>query len=224
MKLTWYGHACLRVESSDGLVIVTDPYNPATSGYQPIREPADIVVMSSSTDSFHNNAQLVPGDPLVIDALELALAGGRRVEGGVPFAAVAAMEALDHYAHDPDQNALYRFEVDGIRIGHMGDVGNPLSPEQLDFFRGLDVLLALTGGHPTIALDDLKTAIDVTRPRLVVPMHFRTLRLKLRNTAWIHEFLDYFATEQVDFAFSETVVLNRDMLPDETRVLVLDYA
>ena len=224
MKLTWYGHACLRIETSAGLGIVTDPYDPVTSGYRPVTAPADIVVMSSSLDSFHNNAGLIPGDPLVIDALELALGDRRRIERGIPFEATPAMEALDHDRHDPDRNALYRFEVDGLHIGHMGDVGNPLNDDQLAFFQGLDILLALAGGFPTIALDDLEVAIDATRPKLVVPIHFRTLRYRPGRSAWIHEFLGYFPAEQVDFACSETVELSREALPPSTRVLVLDYA
>lgn len=224
MKLTWHGHACMRIDRSDGLSIVTDPYHPATSGYRPVSEPADLVLMSSALDNFHNNAGLIPGDPLVIDALELALGAGRRSERGVPIEAIPAMEALDHHEHDPDRNALYRFEVDGLHIGHMGDIGTPLSDDQLSFFSGLDVLLALAGGFPTIALDDLMVAIRVTRPRLVVPMHFRTLRYRPRNTLWIHDFLEHFLDEQVEFACSEVVELSRESLPEPTRVLVLDYA
>ncbi len=106
----------------------------------------------------------------------------------------------------------------------MGDVGNALTPEQIDFFRDLDVLLALAGGYPTLPLDELKDVIDAVKPRLVVPMHFRTLRLKPRNQFWIQTFLDYFPNEQVDFACNDEVSLSKADLPESTRVLVLTYA
>ena len=51
---------------------------------------------------------------------------------------------------------MYRFTVDGLTVGHMGDMGNALSEHQLEFFRGVDVLLALAGGYPVIGLDSLK--------------------------------------------------------------------
>ena len=223
MQLTWYGHASFRITAADRTVIVTDPYDPATSGYKPFTDPADLVVISSSTDDFHCNAHLIPGDPVVIDALELAQSTGERVVNGIPVRAIEAMEALNHRYHDPDQNGMYRFTVDGLEIGHLGDVGNPLSNAQLEFFEGLDVLLALAGGHPTIELDDLKRVIDATRPKLVVPMHFRTLRYKMRNTLWIASFLAYFPDDRVDFAFDSSVTLTRGDLPETTRVLVLDY-
>jgi L-ascorbate metabolism protein UlaG (beta-lactamase superfamily) len=222
MKLTWYGHASFGIASTGGVSIVTDPYDPKTSGYKPYPETADIVVRSSANDSFHCNAHLVPGDPIVIDALELARSGSSRTEKGVTFTAVESMEALDHREHNPDDNAMYRFSVDGVAVGHMGDVGNPLSSAQLAFFDGIDVLLALAGGHPTIALEDLKDVIDEVRPRLVVPMHFRTPAYRLDNILPLEAFLALFPEDLVDFAGKTEIEIDRDGLPGETRILVLE--
>lgn len=222
MKLKWYGQAAFSVTTH--VTIITDPYTPETAGYAPILDPADIVITSSDNDSFHCRADLIHGNPTVINALALAKSGGTRSEKGVTFRAIEAMEALDHRYHDPDQNGMYRFEVEGIHIGHMGDVGNALSAAQIDFFRGVDILLALAGDHPTIALDDLKTVIDAVQPRLIVPMHFQTLRYKPRNIFWIQSFLNYFAREKIDFACNYEVNLARTDLPESTRVLVLAHA
>ena len=37
--------------------------------------------------------------------------------------------------HDPDQNAMYRFIVDGFDIGHMGDMGNKFSTYARDWIK-----------------------------------------------------------------------------------------
>jgi L-ascorbate metabolism protein UlaG (beta-lactamase superfamily) len=224
MKLKWYGHASFLVTAEDGTKIVTDPYTPETSGYLPIPDVPEMVVISSDNDTFHCRADLIKGQPTVINALEVAQNGGERVEKGIQFKAIEAMEALNHRFHDPDQNGLYRFAVDGIHIGHMGDVGNALSEAQMDFFKGIDVLLALAGGHPTIDLDDLKVVIDMIQPRLVVPMHFNTLRYKPQNCFWIQNFLDYFKREDVDFACDWETTITKAGLPEKTRVLVLTHA
>jgi len=224
MKLKWYGQAAFSVTADDGLTIITDPYTPETAGYAPITDAAHIVITSSDNDSFHCRADLIGGNPIVINALAVAQGSGERTEKGVTFRAIEAMEALNHRYHDPDQNGMYRFEVDGISIGHMGDVGNALSEAQIEFFRDVDILLALAGGHPTIELDDLKTVIDTAKPRLIVPMHFRTLRYKRRNSFWIQTFLDYFPDEQVDFACDYEVRLTSADLPESTRILVLTHA
>jgi len=224
LKLKWYGHAAFRIQSADGLTIITDPYTPEGVGYPPITDPADIVIVSSDNDSAHCRYDLITGDPVAVNALDVARDGGSRKVQGLTIKAIEAMEYIHHPEHEPDQNGMYRFEVDGLRIAHMGDVGNPLTETQMAFFNDVDILLALTGGELTIALDDLKQVIDAARPRLIVPMHFRTLTYKPRNTHWIEAFLAYFDDAQVDFAFGYEVNLTRDDIPDETRVLVMDYA
>ena len=224
MKLKWYGHASFRIITNSGSSIITDPYDPRTAGYKPFSEPADVIVISSDNDSFHCNEHLIPGEHITINALELARSGQARVEHGVRFTAVEAMEALNHREHHPDQNGLYRMVVDGISIGHMGDIGNALTQAQLELFFGVDVLLALAGGHPTLELDDLETAIKFIKPKLVIPMHFRTLTYKPRNMFWIESFLERFDDAEVEFACSSEIELSALSLPEQTRVLVMDYA
>lgn len=223
MRLKWYGHASFRLSSEAGVSIITDPYNPATAGYKSFSEPSDMVIISSDNDSFHCNEHLIPGSHTTINALELARSGGLKLERGIEFRAIEAMEALDHAEHDPDQNGMYRIGIDGVQIGHLGDMGNALSPAQLEFFAGIDVLLALVGGHPTLELNDLQTLIEHVKPKLVIPMHFRTLTYKPRNMFWIANFLELYADSDVDFACASEVEITPETLPDATRVLVVDY-
>ena len=76
MKITWHGHACFYIGSASGLRIVTDPDTPGIAGLTPLTEPADIVVMSSDNDTFHSDSTGVPGKPVIVNALEVARAGG----------------------------------------------------------------------------------------------------------------------------------------------------
>jgi hypothetical protein len=76
-----------------------------------VEEPADVVIMSSATDRFHSNASMVPGDPKVLNALEIARSGPVEVNG-VMFEALATMESLEH-KESPDENAIYSFELGG---------------------------------------------------------------------------------------------------------------
>lgn len=224
MQINWYGHASFLVTADNGKRVITDPYTPETSGYSPIPDAPDLVIVSSDNDTFHCRADLIPGTPTVINALELAQNGGQRTEHGIPVQAIQAMEAIDHAFHDPDQNGMYRFQVDGISIGHLGDVGNALTEDQLRFFAGVDILLALAGGHPTLSLDDLDVVIKRTQPKLVIPMHFRTLKYKPRNQFWIQSFLNYYRPEDVDFACDCKIDVTPNELPQQTRVVVLSHA
>ena len=153
MDIRWYGHASFGLRPQSGPSIITDPYLPELVGYAPIPDAADLVVISSPDDDGHCREDLVPGDHEVLDALDILRAGGSKTVAGIDFTAMGAMEYEHHPDHEvPGQNAMYRFELDGIRIAHMGDVGNRLTEEQLAFYEDVDLLLALTGSALTIKM------------------------------------------------------------------------
>src|ERR687897_1293152 len=221
MKIKWYGHACFRIEGDD-IVIVTDPYTPEVAGLDPMDEPADVVVMSSATDRFHSDASMVPGDPKILNALEIA--GRGRVEvNNVVFEALPTMESLRH-KESPDENAIYRFELEGISILHLGDLGNPLTDEQLALLRDrVDILLALPGGPPTIELEDLDQAIEEIRPRVVIPMHYQIPTLKL-NILPLEAFTSRYPEDVVTRVRATEVEFSLETLPRILRVYVLEPA
>lgn len=224
MDIRWYGHASFGLRPENGVSIITDPYTPELVGYAPIPDPADLVVLSSLDDDGHCREDLVPGEHGVLNALDVVAEGGTKLVEGIAFTAMGAMEWEHHPFHDvPGQNAMYRFELDGIKIAHMGDVGNRLTSEQLDFYDDVDVLLALTGAALTIKLPDLMEMIHLKKPKLVIPMHYRTLTYKGRRGAWIEDFLVHFRDEQVDYAFGYDASITKADIPSETRVLVMDY-
>ena len=220
MRIKWYGHASFLIEGN-GTRIVTDPYTPEVSGYDPIAEPADIVIMSSATDRFHSYAEMVPGDPVVINALDITETAAE--VKGICFSAVPAMESIKHKS-DPDQNAMYRFGVEGIEIGHMGDVGNPLSEAQLEFFKGVDILLALTGGPPTIELDDLDKVIAAIQPKVTIPMHYRTDKVKLTRILPVDDFTARYPAERIHYRHESEIELKESVLPKANQIYVLEYA
>jgi L-ascorbate metabolism protein UlaG (beta-lactamase superfamily) len=218
LRITWYGHACFRIEGA-GVSIVTDPYTPEPAGLRPVQEPADAVVMSSALDEAHSNPGMVPGSPTVLNALD-AVAAPRSLVDGVTVEAVPAMEGSDR-PDDPKANALYRFELAGIQVCHMGDVGNPLTEAQLSPLRGrVDVLLALAGAGLVIALPDLDDAIAEIRPRVVIPMHFRTPSL-LYDAGPVEGFLDRHPGTATVRHTGSTLTLTEGGLPDELTIHVL---
>ena len=229
MKIKFYAHASFRFEA-DGVVVVTDPYTPGpkASGFDPIDEAADLVIMSSATDAFHSDPSHVRGEPTVINALELPPEG--TTVRGIPIRSFPAYESktFDYQAEfgrDPDANALYLFAMGGLRILHMGDLGNPVDPGQLEALGGgVDVLLALTGEHATIALDDLDEAIVAIRPRVVIPMHYHSPRGVLKIEP-VDKFLNRLPPGSVTRVAGSELELTPETLPkDVPHVFVLEQS
>jgi L-ascorbate metabolism protein UlaG (beta-lactamase superfamily) len=133
------------------------------------------------------------------------------------------MESVEH-KEDPDENAMYRFELGGVSVLHMGDTGNPLTGEQLHSLRGrVDVLLALVGGPPTIELEDLGSAIEEIGPRVVVPMHYRIPGLRVDGEILpVDAFLSRYPRETVARVRGSEVEFTPDTLPPDLRICVLE--
>jgi hypothetical protein len=174
--------AAAKLETKD-LAVVTDPYTPApgNSGFDPINEEADVVLMSSATDSFHSDPSHIKGKPIVVNTLELP-PEGKKIDNKLFVKSYPAWESMTfdyrkEYNRDPDANALYHFELDGIRFLHMGDTGVPVLEDHLKDLEGkVDVLLALAGAHATIALDELDKVIARLKPKVVIPMHYHSAK------------------------------------------------
>lgn len=224
LTIHFYAHASFRL-SGDGMVVVTDPYTPGPggSGFAPINEPADIVLMSSATDSFHSDPSHIEGSPMVVNTLDLPPEGA--AVGGLHVRPFPTMESLSHdFGRDPDANAMYLFRLGGLSILHMGDVGNPLTAAQLEALSGqVDLLLALAGDGPTIALDDLDAAIAAIRPHVVIPMHYHSPRGVLRILP-VGDFTSRYPEAQVVRAGSSTITLDAAALPAELQIIVLEQS
>jgi hypothetical protein len=77
LRMTWYGYAAFLVETN-GLRVILDPFRSPDSGdYEPIAEPADLVVVSHENDHCHSHRGQIVGPLEVIHALELPGWGGR---------------------------------------------------------------------------------------------------------------------------------------------------
>ncbi|MFN8005730.1 MAG: MBL fold metallo-hydrolase [Terriglobia bacterium] len=217
MKIKWLGHATFLIEG-DNLRIVTDPYTPSILGLPEVQDAADIVIRSSADDEGHCNAAMIRGEPVVITATEIP-AEGVQVKG-IQILAIPAQESLI-YKEDPGDNAMYRFTLEGLRISHLGDVGNKLSEDQIKALSGTDVLLAPAGGPPTIDLDDLCEAIEVIQPRVVIPMHYMLPGLKVKMLP-ITAFTSHFPASQVDWSSGSELELSRANLPGDLRIRILN--
>jgi L-ascorbate metabolism protein UlaG (beta-lactamase superfamily) len=165
MKIKYLAHATFLITSDSGTRIITDPYEVSDAfRHGAIQEAADIVTVSHDHHD-HNNVAAVKGNPQVVR--------GTAEVKGIKFNGIAT-------AHDNKggtergKNTIFCFEVDGIKVCHMGDIGHLLSDNQVVEVGKVHVLLIPVGGFFTI---DARTAGEVSeqvRPRVIIPMHFKT--------------------------------------------------
>jgi len=214
MKIKWLGHACFLITSDGGLRVITDPY--AVGGginYSPIRETADVVVVSHD-HSDHNNVGTVQGKPEVVKGT------GTKTAKGVQFRGVAT-------SHDTSQgkqrgpNTVFCFTIDDIRLCHLGDLGHVLSPAQVTEIGAVDILFVPVGGFFTIDAAVASRVYDQLKPKVVIPMHFKTPECGY-TIGGVDDFLR--SKKNVRKAMASEVEFQRDELPIATEIVLLQPA
>ena len=213
MKVKWLGQAAFLITSDVGIRIITDPYTTNERlTYDEIKESADIVTVSHEHFD-HNNVAAVRGDPEVVKAT----AEVKEIK----------FEGIPTYHDKADgkqrgNNIIFCFEVDGVRVCHLGDLGHTLSDKQVAELGSVDILLIPVGGNFTI---DAKVATEVCgklAPKVIIPMHFRNERSPGFPVAGVDDFLQG-KTDVTRLDANETE-FKQGELPATTQIMVLKPA
>lgn len=179
MRITWLGHACFALQSG-AYTLVVDPYTDVP-GCGPLQVEADAVYCSH--DHFDHN---------YLPAVTL------REGKASPF----TVDTLQTW-HDDRQGALrgsnlvHIFRAEGMRVVHLGDLGEELTEQQTRELSGCDALLLPIGGTYTINAVEAKQVIEQVRPRVVIPMHYRGAGFGFEDIGRLEPFLAQFEPEQI---------------------------
>ena len=213
MKIKWLGHASFLITSDSGTKIITDPYK--TGGplnYGEIKETADIVTVSH--DHFdHNNVATVGGNPEVVK--------GTAEVKGIKFNGTATYHD-EAEGSQRGNNTIFCFEVDGVRVCHLGDLGHALGDTEVTGLGKVDVLLTPVGGNYTI---DAKVASEVSNkiaPKVIIPMHFQNERCPEFPVSGVDDFLQ--GKAGVSTPDASEVEFRPGELPASTQIVVLKPA
>ena len=162
MKIVYLGHSCFYIESEIGIKIITDPYTGV--GYEmPKGLKADIVTISHG----HFDHNFLAG----VEAERVINQAGRHIYQGIEIIG-------ENSWHDNQKgalrgkNILFKYEFDGCKICHFGDLGEAYSEELAEKIKDTDIWLIPIGGTYTIDAKQAREYIEKLKPKTVIPMHY----------------------------------------------------
>ena len=214
MKIQWFGQACFCVTSQTGLKLITDPYQTGLSPrflYAPVDASADIVTVSHSHGD-HDNVAAVSGDPAVVRGPGIINLKGLEINGILTYHDKVKGAELG-------TNIIFTFQMDGLRLTHLGDLAHPLSQDQIAELQGTDILFVPAGGGNPQDFQDVIALWQRLKPRLVIPMHFSTVHCLSQK---------YKAEDLVRLVPNSKIIgdsqisITKDNLPASTRMFILD--
>ncbi len=218
--LRWLGHAAFYIESPRGVRIVTDPFGVSVP-YPKVGLECDVVTVSHEHHD-HNDLTGLGGKPKVFRGLDLITKKVQRLEETVEDVGFRTVPSFhdDAKGTKRGENAIFVIDVAGTKLVHLGDLGHGLDDQAVSEIGKCDILLVPVGGFYTI---DGVTAIEVTsrlKPRIVVPMHYKTDHIEDWPISGPEEFLASF--NKVLKAPSEGISLLQDCLPHTIEARVFE--
>jgi len=214
MKIKCLGHAAFVVTSDAGLKIITDPYETSPGlTYGEITESADVVTVSHGHLD-HCNVAAVRGNPEVVRRT------GRSAAKGVEFNGIASYHD-DAQGRLRGNNIIFCFELDGIKVCHLGDLGHLLDDKQLAEIGSVDIVLIPVGGFFTIDARAASQVCDQLKPKVIIPMHYRTEK-SFPDIARVDEFIK--GKSNVTRQDSSEVEFKAGELPATAQIIVLKSA
>lgn len=210
MEIEYNGHACFTINTSMG-IIVTDPFGEEIP--YPIKElRADIVTVSHEHFD-HNAVKRVKGNPYIV-----------RTTGEHKYKEIL-IRGFESF-HDKNkgsqrgQNIIFTIEAENLRLCHLGDLGEVLDESQIKQMGDIDILFIPVGGFFTIEPEDAKILVEKIKPKIVIPMHYKTNYVKDWSIKPVDEFLKgiSFPVKNIN---TNRVEITKEDLPQSTEVYVL---
>lgn len=163
MDITYIGHSSFKIKTKSATVI-TDPFDPASTGIKFPPQEADIVTISHD-HADHNYLEKISGYKKVV-------AGPGEYEiMGISIIGISTFHD-DKEGSERGKNTIYVYEAEGLRIVHLGDLGHALSESQIEALGEVDILMIPVGGVYTIGPKEASDLVSAVEPYFVISMHF----------------------------------------------------
>ena len=202
VTIRYLGHACFALESN-GHRTVIDPYaHGMVPGLPELKLEADAVFCSHEHGD-HAYVQAVALNPAPVDP---------------PYTVeILNTDHDDRGGTLRGKNRIHVFRFSDRAIAHLGDLGHIPDEDILKILTGIDCMLIPVGGFYTIDPETAEKIVKMTRPKVTVPMHYRTEEAGFDVLAHLTDFTDRF--EQV-----HTCVNTYSLTGDEKeKILVIQY-
>ena len=169
----YIAHASFRIESSSGSSVLIDPYaSRVWRGYDfPEGVSADAVLVTHP--HYDHDAGQRRGRVFPWPRIEPITEPGEYTIGDIRVIGVRGKHADPYGMEFGQKNTLFVIEVDGLRIGHVGDNG-PLSEDNVRAMGPIDILmLPIDAEYHILAEAEIRAIMAAIRPPILVPMHYR---------------------------------------------------
>lgn len=213
MEIVWHGHSCFRMIERGMAAVVTDPFDDSI-GYGTLKLKADIVTVSHEAPG-HSHLDAVKGG-----SVHTITGPGEYEIGGVFITGLSTEDNKKKKPADGQGNTVYVFDFDGLTVCHLGDLDHVPTQTQIETLGNVDVALVPVGGGGGLNASQAAEVVSLLEPSIVIPMHYHTDDVNFKLDP-VSKFLKEMGLGSLKPEAAMKVT--KSGLPDETKVVLLDY-
>ncbi len=214
MDITFLGHSAFKIKGKNATV-VTDPYDSKALGIKFPKTSADIITVSH--DHYDHNSV-----DQISDVRRVIKGPGEYEILGVSMIGYASFHD-DKEGAERGKNTIFVYEMDNMRIAHLGDLGHTLSDKIVEEIGTIDILMIPVGGFYTI---DTEKALEVFRaiePSIVIPMHFKEAGINPETSEKLGTEEEFIKQSGLTLEKMDKLTLKKIDIPEEgQRLIVLE--
>lgn len=154
------------ITSKSGAVVVVDPYLMPADTIKPVDAICNTHTHYDHMDDVFNHEFKCKVSTAAVESFNVK---------DIAVKSIASSHTGDPIDANAPSNVIYVFDVDGLRIVHMGDIGqDTLPPEQLKLLGKVDVaFMQFENSYSDMSLDNKKgfKLMEQLKPQIIIPTH-----------------------------------------------------
>jgi L-ascorbate metabolism protein UlaG (beta-lactamase superfamily) len=189
--------------------VICDPAAPST-GYKIGKVNADLVTVSSDRPESNNRGALPAKARFLTGPGEYDIAG----------VLVTGVRTHSARGDDKTRNVSFVFDIDDVKVCHLGDISSPPAADAVEALGSADVLLLPVGGGRVLDAAKAAETVSLLEPKIVIPMHYKT-DASTGELDGVDKFLREMGVEAKPAEARLNVT--KSNLPSDTTIIILNY-
>jgi len=222
LKVTYYGHSAFRLSDGSQSLII-DPFlsNNPVSPVKAEEIKADYVVLTHAHGDHIGDALKIAqqNNATIIAVFELAnycASKGAKIHdmhigGGYNFPFGRLKFTIAHHGSSNNDGqymgspAGVVISMGGKNLYHCGDTGLFYDMKLIGEMTPIDIMLVPIGDNYTMGIDDAVKAVELTNPKIAIPMHYNTFDVIKADPSIFGKKLTDIGKNSIIMSYGETI-------------------
>lgn len=209
MDITWVKNSTFLIKTAIGKRLIIDPFN-KINNYNISEFNPNVITLSSPNIELPHSNQINPHVKVISSP-------------GIYNTDIGVIKGYntycDHYnGAKRGPNTIYTYDIDDLKLCHLGFLGEFLPPDILDKLNDIDILFIPIGGHINLTGKEAYILAKKISPKVIIAMNY-----KVSYSSFLFNGLKEFSLliKEVSKISSNSLTISKETLKDKKDLIIL---